>query len=473
VPATVLGVVTLGTVLASSLPSNRRIPGISQTRQPRVVLKAPPIHTRIQILHRHSTRIFSGRSRWPRVQAQPLIPGGSEIELCEDNGDEYEDSEDDDGERYKMEGLPVPTEGFARTSSDIGPNESLQLFPTFAFKTIDQRTGKERWATRLHGRAIDNLRRHHRRRVGMSSAAKALGFYPSSDDERKMYRHRMDLFLFRAARGRQIGLDMGPGLWWGTSSPNGHFSIDAQISADHLPVSVPGKGAAVSAPVSTLPLTDGRVWRTNVYFVPPHGVSLISDIDDTIKMTEVRDRKRMLSNTFLYDFTAVKGMSELYNLMADKGATFHYVSNSPWQLQPELEDFLQRSGFPDGTFHLKHLRFRLNRPIAFLKNRLGLRPKNESSNHKYDMISNIMRTFPERKFVLVGDSGEKDPVIYAKVAHESPKQVEKVYIRRVEGDLRNDTHWEKVFEGIPSGKWCVFTDHELVRKDVEKLFVPR
>jgi len=72
----------------------------------------------------------------------------------------------------------------------------------------------------------------------------------------------------------------------------------------------------------------------------------------------------------------------------------------------------------------------------------------------------------------VGDSGEKDPMIYAKVAQESPKQVERVYIRRVEGDFRNGTHWEKIFDGIPREKWSVFTNHEPVLQDVEKLFVP-
>ena len=43
-------------------------------------------------------------------------------------------------------------------------------------------------------------------------------------------------------------------------------------------------------------------------FVPPKGVSVISDIDDTIKVTEVLDRRRMLYNTFLREFKDVTGM---------------------------------------------------------------------------------------------------------------------------------------------------------------------
>ena len=82
------------------------------------------------------------------------------------------------------------------------------------------------------------------------------------------------------------------------------------------------------------------------------GVSVVSDIDDTIKHTEVTCRRSLLRNTFLREFLPISGMAELYNDWAARGAAFHYVSSSPWQLYAPLSELCGRFGFPAGTFHL-------------------------------------------------------------------------------------------------------------------------
>jgi len=40
---------------------------------------------------------------------------------------------------------------------------------------------------------------------------------------------------------------------------------------------------------------------------PRHGISIISDIDDTIKISEVLDKVRLIANTFIYPFKPVPG----------------------------------------------------------------------------------------------------------------------------------------------------------------------
>ena len=40
---------------------------------------------------------------------------------------------------------------------------------------------------------------------------------------------------------------------------------------------------------------------------PSHGLSIISDIDDTIKISEVLDKVRLIANTFIYPFKPVPG----------------------------------------------------------------------------------------------------------------------------------------------------------------------
>ena len=91
--------------------------------------------------------------------------------------------------------------------------------------------------------------------------------------------------------------------------------------------------------------------------VPPTGLSIISDIDDTVKLSDVLNKRELLRNTFLREFVPVDGMATLYKHWEEQhDAVFHYVSASPWQLQPELEGFLRSSGFPPATFHLKSVR---------------------------------------------------------------------------------------------------------------------
>jgi phosphatidate phosphatase APP1 len=43
-----------------------------------------------------------------------------------------------------------------------------------------------------------------------------------------------------------------------------------------------------------------------------HGCSIISDIDDTIKISEVPNKKKLMINTFKKDFKAVPGYFQFY-----------------------------------------------------------------------------------------------------------------------------------------------------------------
>jgi hypothetical protein len=53
---------------------------------------------------------------------------------------------------------------------------------------------------------------------------------------------------------------------------------------------------------------------------------------------------------------------------------------------------------------------------------------------KSGVIRGLMKRLPNRSFVLVGDSGEKDPEIYAKIASKFPKQVIRICIRQIEAN---------------------------------------
>jgi phosphatidate phosphatase APP1 len=99
----------------------------------------------------------------------------------------------------------------------------------------------------------------------------------------------------------------------------------------------------------------------------------------------------------------VPGMSRVYRSLWTKGASLHYVSASPWQIFPVLVGFFRSFQFPPGSAHLR---------IVALMDRQALKEK--SSVKKRVSIRQLLETFPKRKFIMVGDSGEDDMMTYGK-----------------------------------------------------------
>ena len=190
--------------------------------------------------------------------------------------------------------------------------------------------------------------------------------------------------------------------------------------------------------------------------IEAEGVSVISDIDDTIKITDVHCRRTLLENTFLREFQAIEGMADVYQSWEVQGAAFHFVSSSPWPLYSPLEEFLQATGFPGGTFHLRS--FRLHHHML---RRLSLIRRQGKMASMYA----IMKHFPQRKFLLVGDSGEQDPEFYATLARKFPRQVAGIYIRNLDARPMSDERCRKTFHELPRHQWVIFRDtDELPRR---------
>ncbi|KAG0172567.1 hypothetical protein DFQ28_010319 [Apophysomyces sp. BC1034] len=156
-----------------------------------------------------------------------------------------------------------------------------------------------------------------------------------------------------------------------------------------------------------------------VDLIEPTGISVISDIDDTIKITDVPDGSdAILRNTFFRQAREVPGMSDVYRNWAEQGASVHYVSNGPWQVFPALQEFFKDTKFPKGSMHLR---------VITTQDLLLGKPK----QHKLEVIPKIFQDFPNRKFILVGDSGEYDPEIYQEIYARFPSQVAKIFIHDV------------------------------------------
>jgi len=175
---------------------------------------------------------------------------------------------------------------------------------------------------------------------------------------------------------------------------------------------------------------------------------VISDIDDTIKVTEVRDHQATLRNTFLREFQSVPGMAQFYQTLARSNhAAFHYLSASPWQLYEPLNEFVRSNGFPAGTFHLKPFRWKSRSFISLFA---------DPVKYKLSVIEPILKRYPKRQFILIGDSGERDPEIYGELARKFPKQIDQIYIRDVTAETAASTRYDAAFRSVPRAHWQVF-----------------
>lgn len=153
---------------------------------------------------------------------------------------------------------------------------------------------------------------------------------------------------------------------------------------------------------------------------PAARFGVISDVDDTVLETGVQRVGRMIHKTFTGSAltrTPFAGAAELYRDLAAGVNPVFYVSSSPWNLHAFLVAFLRHHGFPLGPVLLRDL--------------LGTRAGREQ---KHGRIEEVLELHPDLRFVLVGDSGEKDPEIYADIVRAHPDRILAVYIREVRLD---------------------------------------
>ena len=164
---------------------------------------------------------------------------------------------------------------------------------------------------------------------------------------------------------------------------------------------------------------------------PANRLGLISDLDDTIVVSEVMEKRVLLKNSLAVapeDRVAVAGMAELYRRLLAKNvepeaAAVFYVSASPRQLTDNLRAFLKKNGFPRGVLRLKELSETSEDSLT-----------GDQRAYKRRTLEEIFRAYPKVRFALFGDDGEQDPEIYAELQEKFPGQIEGVWIRRIHPD---------------------------------------
>ena len=326
--------------------------------------------------------------------------------------------------------------------SDIKADEQVVFFRTAGW--LDE--ASQEWHLPIHGWIYEPENSELRKALFVRILEEQFDLVPDSNTEPNLDR-RLNLLIADNERNKTITVNIaGRSHALPPSTENGHFNgtvvIPAGEARDFAEQGFIEYSAATRDP-------RVREFKGKVRLLKPAGLSIISDIDDTVKITAVTDTRRMLEQTFLLDFMAAPGMADLYGEWAADNVGFHYVSSSPWQLYSPLVEFLDASNFPWATFRLKTVRFRDETLLDLFKKGTETKPA---------IIETILDRYPERQFVLVGDSGEQDPEVYAALLRKHPQQILKAYIRNVTQETPDNPRFASVFEGVADDRWQLFDD---------------
>jgi len=150
---------------------------------------------------------------------------------------------------------------------------------------------------------------------------------------------------------------------------------------------------------------------------------LISDIDDTIKLTRIVNRGHMtseLENAF-NAHGAFVGMAQIYSMLNASGVEIDYVSGAPRLISHLPNDFLEDSRFPSG-------------PVFLRSN-----PFSSTENFKVSTIRGILQKNLGVPVILIGDNGERDCASYGRIK-EDPAV----------GSMVHGIYIHKLYEGPPS-----------------------
>lgn len=153
-------------------------------------------------------------------------------------------------------------------------------------------------------------------------------------------------------------------------------------------------------------------------------VGIVSDIDDTVMVTSVPRPLIAFWNTFIRHVRArrlVPGMARMYSdLLADHpGAPVFYLSTGAWNITPALIHTLAGGAYPPGPMLMTDWG-----PTNTGWFRSG-------QQHKRHALGRLRQQFPNISWVLVGDDGQHDPMIYREFAAEHPQSVAAIVIREL------------------------------------------
>lgn len=157
---------------------------------------------------------------------------------------------------------------------------------------------------------------------------------------------------------------------------------------------------------------------------PTARIGIVSDIDDTVMVTALPRPFLAAWNTFVLDEHArrpVPGMAVLLERLTREhsGSPVIYLSTGAWNVAPTLDRFMGRHLYPAGTMLLTDWGPTHDRLFR------------SGQAHKRASLARLAREFPEIRWVLIGDDGQHDELLYREFSNEHPGNVAAIAIRQL------------------------------------------
>jgi phosphatidate phosphatase APP1 len=172
-------------------------------------------------------------------------------------------------------------------------------------------------------------------------------------------------------------------------------------------------------------------------------VLVVSDIDDTIRQTNVLNLARA-ATTIINKAPEFSYLRDIFNQLrfhySKQNVDFYYLSASP-KCMLDYHTWVLERNFPAGPV--------IQRPC----NTTWLIP-DYSAKYKFNTIASIIRKKIAEssltKIILFGDNAEHDPVVYQKIKNEFPEYSVEIFIRdiRVEATAVDSELAVKKLDGV-------------------------
>lgn len=160
---------------------------------------------------------------------------------------------------------------------------------------------------------------------------------------------------------------------------------------------------------------------------PASQYAVISDLDDTVVVTGATDRLRMMRIILMkdaHDRSIFPGVEAFYRALRAGRAgypdnAFFYITRTGWNLYDLFIQIMERHEIPPGAVLMQEL------------SRFGPPAESWSETQSKDQwIERLFEELPHR-FVLIGDSGQRDPETYLRCVERWPERVAAIFVRDV------------------------------------------
>lgn len=210
---------------------------------------------------------------------------------------------------------------------------------------------------------------------------------------------------------------------------------------------------------------DSEVAETPVLVISENAkYGIISDVDDTILQTKLPKPLVAAWNTFVVDEqarAATPGMPVMYQRLVENGGVpIIYLSTGAWNAAPALSRFLARNLYPVGPLLLTDWG-----PTHDKFFRSG-------KEHKRQELRRLMSEFPEVAWILIGDDGQQDEMLYHEFSSQHPENVRAVAIRQIstgEAVLQGGRSKARLHRSVSGVPWVYGPDGATLMAELTRL----